>query len=154
MKIVLLSDVPKIGHKYDVKEVSPGYARNFLFPRRLAELATKNKIKYFEQNKVKLEDERAVQADLLQKNFEALKSTSIELKEKTNEKGHLFKGIHKEEIAKALKEQAHIDLPTDNIDLEHPIKEVGEFDIKVHIPEDTSKENVTFKLTIGKLEEK
>lgn len=131
MKIILLQDMPEVGRKYDIKDVSSGYARNFLFPRGLAELATPDKIKSAEMRKKQTEQEKEVQGDILEKNINSLDGLVIEVKEKSNEKGHLFAGIHKEEISKILKEKNHIDIPAELIEIEKPIKEIGKHKIKV-----------------------
>lgn len=131
MKVILLQDVPKLGNKYDVKNVSDGYARNFLFPRKLGEIATEKKIKEIETKKKQGEQIREIDKDILEKNIGELDGVKISIEEKANEKGHLFAGIHKEEISKILKEQKHIDIPIELIDLEHPIKETGEHKIPV-----------------------
>lgn len=144
MKIILLQDVPKVGHKYDVKNVASGFAANFLFPRKLAELASDKKIKNIETRQLQAKEERKIQDTLLEKNIEALKNVSIEITEKSNEQGHLFKGVHKEEIVKALKEQGHIDINPDFIVLEQPIKEIGEYEITVKVEDQTE----VFKLVI------
>jgi len=131
MKVILLTDVKNVGHKHDVKQVASGYAANFLIPRKLAEIATDIKIKRISELKKQDEAERKVQADLLSKNMDSLKDVSIEIKAKANEIGHLFKGIHKEEIAAQLKEQAHIDILPEMITLSEPLKVVGEATITV-----------------------
>lgn len=131
MKVILLQDVPNVGRKYEVKNVSDGYARNFLFPRKLAEIATTKAIQALELKKKQLEEEKKIQQDLLKKNLEALNGIKISIKEKTNEKGHLFAAIHQKEIAKILKEQKHIEIFEEMIELEKPIKEIGEYEIKV-----------------------
>jgi large subunit ribosomal protein L9 len=79
------------------------------------------------------------------KNLKNLENITIELKEPANDKGHLFKGVHKEEIVKALKEQKHLELFPEYIQLEKPIKEVGEHEIDVKVQNTTAK----FKLTIS-----
>lgn len=131
MKIIFLQDVPNVGKKYEVKNVSDGYARNFLFPRKLAEIATSKAIKLFEQKRKRTEEEKKIQEDLLEKNLASLEGIKITIKEKTNEKGHLFATIHPKEIAEAVKTQNHIDIPEDMIELSKPIKERGEYKIKI-----------------------
>lgn len=131
MKVILLHDVPNIGRKYDIKNVSDGYARNFLFPRKLAQIATTQNIQVIEKQKKQHEQEKEIQKDILKKNIEVLEGLEISITKKTNEKGHLFAGINKEDVAKILKEQKHIDIPADIIELEKPIKEIGEYKIKV-----------------------
>ena len=131
MKVVLLKDVPGLGQKYDVKEVSGGYARNFLFLQGLAEPADEKRIKKIEVMKKQREEERAVEEDILNKNIEALDGLKISIAAKANEKGHLFAKIHREEIARALDEEKQIKIPAELIELEEPIKETGEYKIKV-----------------------
>lgn len=131
MKVILLQDVPNVGRKYEVKNVSDGYARNFLIPRNLAQIATTQTIQAIETKKKQLEQEREIHKDILEKNIESLSGVRLEIKEKANEKGHLFAGINKEEIAIILKEQKHIEIPSNIIELKQPIKEIGEYKIKV-----------------------
>jgi large subunit ribosomal protein L9 len=147
MKIILLKDIADIGHKYDVKNVADGHALNYLIPRKLAELATDKKIKEIERKKHQMEEEHEIQHDLLLKNLKALDGASVEMSAKANEKGHLFKGIHREEIADELRRQDHIDLKPEYIQLEHPIKEAGEFDITAKV----GKDSAAFKLIISAL---
>lgn len=131
MKVILLQDVPNVGRKYEIKNVSDGYCRNFLIPRKLAQIATTQAIQSVETKRKQSEQEKEIQKDILEKNIESLSGVRLEITEKANEKGHLFAGINKEEIAKILKEQKHINIPVEIIELEQPIKEIGEYKIKV-----------------------
>ncbi len=131
MKIILLQDVPNVGRKDEVKNVSDGYARNFLILRKLARLATPTAIKSIEGERKRLEQEKEVQKDILKMNLDNLKDLRVEIKEKTNEKGHLFAAIHAEEISKILKEQYHLEIPAEMIELKKTIKEIGEYKVKV-----------------------
>jgi len=67
MKVIFLSDVPRVGKKYDTKEVNDGYAMNFLLPRKLAVLATPKALAELEMHKKEIAIEREVQEDLLMK---------------------------------------------------------------------------------------
>jgi len=147
MKIILLKDIPKIGNKFDIKNVSDGYAFNFLIPNKLAEFAASKKIKEIETMKFRYKEENKLQKDLFIKNMKALNSVKIYMEEKANKKGHLFGGIHKEEIAAELKKQSHIDIKPEYIQLEHLIKETGEFDISVK----TAGISAVFKLVVNKI---
>ncbi|MES2088189.1 MAG: 50S ribosomal protein L9 [Patescibacteria group bacterium] len=139
MKIILLHDVPKIGKKYDIKNVSDGHALNLLIPKGLAEIATPNAVKKIE--KIKLEDKthQKIQEDLLLLNLKSIEGTTLLIKEKANEKGNLFAGIHKEEIIKRLREEKNIDLLPDFIVLEKPIKEVGKHVVEIKVKDKTAK---------------
>ena len=133
MKVILKSDVFKMGRKGEVKDIADGYATNFLIPRGLAELATVAKIKEAELLKKEQDVHKEIQHELLEKNLSALKNISIEITEKVNEQGHLYEGVRKEAILKALNEQAHIKLHNEHVLLEQPIKSAGEHTIKVMV---------------------
>ncbi|MEK7589709.1 MAG: 50S ribosomal protein L9 [Patescibacteria group bacterium] len=133
MQVILLKDIPKIGRKNDIRNVSDGYAMNFLFKNGLAETATPKKVKNLENLKLNDKVKNKISQDLLIKNMRSLNGARVEMEEKANEKGHLFKGIHIEEIVIELKKQDHIDLRPEHIDLKHPIKETGEFDITAKV---------------------
>lgn len=131
MKIILLRDVPNVGKKYEIKDVSDGFGRNFLLARNLAEIATTQTIQNIEKKRMQDKQMKEVDKDILEKNLDTLKGVRISIKEKANEKGHLFAAVRAAEIAKILKEQKHIEIPEDMIELEKPIKEIGEYKIKV-----------------------
>ena len=131
MKVILLKDVKGLGRRYEVKEVTPGYARNFIFPNKLGEMATKKAVLRVKTETAHATEESRIQEELLRKNMESLDGKTITVQEKANEKGHLFAGVHKNEIVKFLKEQLHAEVPTEYIKLEKPIKEIGTFSIDV-----------------------
>ncbi|MBI3305678.1 50S ribosomal protein L9 [Candidatus Nomurabacteria bacterium] len=147
MKVIFLQDVPRVGKRYDVKEISDGYAMNFLLPRKLAEPATAQALANLEKRKQNIEIEREVQENLLLKNLEAIKDKIITIKVKADEKGHLFSKIHTKEIVEAMKAQNHADVGEEFIVLEKPIKEVGEFVIPIEIKGKKS----SFKLVVEKI---
>lgn len=144
MKVIFLKDVPRVGKKYDVKEISDGYAMNFLLPKKLVEIATAKTIQDLEIRKKTIAIERGVQNDLLVKNLEEIKGKTLHIKVKADEKGHLFKGIHGKEIVEEMHKQHHADISEEFIVLEKPIKEVGEHEIQISIAGKKS----SFKLII------
>lgn len=133
MKVILLKDVAKIGKKYDIKDVSDGYAQNMLLPRGLAKLATKDAIAKVEQLKANDLTAKKIQEELLIKNLEIIKNLKLELKEKTNEKGHLFAGITKEILHSELVKKTRLSIELNSIKLDKPIKEVGEHKVLVEV---------------------
>jgi large subunit ribosomal protein L9 len=133
MKVIFLQDVPRVGKKYDVKNVNDGYAVNFLFPKKWAEPATSKALAQLELRQKEIVVERAVQEDLLLRNLEEIKGKVVHIKAKADEKGHLFSGIHDHEISAALKAEHRADIGAEFISLEKPIKQVGEFDIPISI---------------------
>jgi large subunit ribosomal protein L9 len=144
MKVVFLKDVPKMGKKYEIKEVADGYAQNFLLPKKLAEVANKNTEKTVEKFKLAEAEMKKVDEAILFKNLKILGETVVTVTEKANEQGHLFAAIHKEELAKKLKEQSGLDFPPEYFDLDKPIKEIGEHEIMISVGEKKGK----FKLEV------
>ncbi len=144
MKVIFLKDVPRVGKKDDIKEMSDGYAQNFLFPRKLAIVATMQAVNNLERQKKEIVIEREVQESLLLKNLEGIKDKVVTISGKANEKGHLFKAIHTEEITRAMHIQHHAEISPEFIDLEKPIKEIGDFDIPIKIKNKKS----SFKLIV------
>lgn len=133
MKVIFLKDVPRVGKKYEVKNVADGFVKNMLLPKGLVEIATDKAVARIELLKKSDEVEKQIQENLITKNVGELGGVVVTLKEKTNEKGHLFAGIHNAELVKALKEQTRIDIDSESIILEKPIRETGEFTIPVKI---------------------
>ncbi len=147
MRVIFLHDVPRVGRKYDVKEISDGYVVNFLLPRKLAEPATAKAIAELDKKKKNIEIEREVQESLLLKNLEAIKGQTITIKAKTDEKGHLFSKIHTKEIVEEMKRQNNADVGEEFIILEKPIKEIGGHEIPISIKGKKS----SFKLVVEKI---
>lgn len=138
MKVILQRDVAKVGKKFEVKNVADGYAVNFLFPNKDAILATPEAERKLVEMKKQLAAEQKIQHDLLMKNLKALGETRLKISAKTNDKGHLFSGIHKEQLVAELHKQAHVEISPDMIHLAKPIKEIGEHQIKVGAGEHTT----------------
>ncbi len=147
MKIIFLQDVPRIGKKYDVKEVNAGYALNFLFPKKLATMATTKAIVEIEKRKKEIMIEKKVQEDLLIKNLKEIKNKTITIKAKADEKGHLFSIIHNKMIVEAMKKEHHAQIDEKFIVLEKQIKEIGEFEIPILVKDKKS----SFKLIVEKI---
>lgn len=146
MKVIFLKDVPRIGKKNDIKEISDGYAVNFLFPKKLAIMANDKNIAELERNKKEISIKKEIQEELLEKNLEEIKGKIITLKKKADTKGHLFSAIHKNEMISELKTKYRIEINEEFIVLEKPIKEIGDFEIEVEIKNKKS----FFKLKVEK----
>jgi len=142
MKVIFLKDVAKQGKKFEIKEVSDGHATNYLIPRGLANIASNSNLKKVDSMRSRENTERKVKSDLLLKNLHDIEGVRIEMSEKANDKGHLFAGIHKEELIPVIKEQTRLEILPEFILLEKPIKEVGEHIIEVKV------ENTTAKFTL------
>ncbi len=131
MKIILLKDIKNVGKKFDIKDVNDGHALNMLIPRGLAVPATASAIKRVEADKAQIAGEMKVQHELLVQNIKAIEATTLTISGKANEKGHLFAGIHGDVIVKELHAQARIEIDPSFIQLEHPLKTVGEHVITI-----------------------
>ncbi len=131
MKIILLKDIQKVGRKYDVKNVADGYALNMLIPRGLAQAATSQAVAKIEAMKANDREDKKIQAELLLKNLESVKSLKLVLKEKANEKGHLFAGITRELLSEEIEHASRLSIDPSSIILPKPIKEVGEHKVIV-----------------------
>lgn len=152
MKVILINDVPKLGRKHDVKEVSNGHALNLLLPQGLAIAATPQALKRAISEKAKTEGERKVQEELLAGNLKSLEDITLSISGKANDKGHLFAGIHKEVLVKELSSQAHVEIDPSFIQLEQPLKTVGEHIVEVKAAGDSSnrpgEKSAKFKVVI------
>lgn len=133
MKVILQKDVFGLGKMFDLKNVADGYATNFLFPKGLAVLASTEEQKRIGKIKATKEAEVKIQENLLLKILEELKSKTVTIKAKANEKGHLFSGIHEDKLAAALMKETRLSVPVEAINLKNPIKELGSHEVEVMV---------------------
>ena len=130
MRVVLLQDVENLGKKYDVKEVADGYARNFLIPKGLAKPLTEDALKWLEVQK-EIEAKKAEEElKKVQEIASAIDGQEIIMPVKIGEENQLFESITNQKIAEKLKELG-FDVKKNQIDLPEPIKEIGEFPVKI-----------------------
>lgn len=131
MKVVLLKDVEKLGREGEIKEVAEGYARNFLIPQNLAKIATDQAIQEVEAAKTKKVKIDQLQLEETQKIAEQLDGRELYIKVKEKD-GTLFGSVNEKTISKALADDS-MKIQASNIKLEEPIKEVGDYDVKVEL---------------------
>ncbi|MDR0880696.1 MAG: 50S ribosomal protein L9 [Clostridioides sp.] len=134
MKVILLKDVKGTGKKGELKEVTDGYARNFLIPKKMAVLADSTNVKELDEKNKSKELKAQKEYDnsvLLGKQME---SVVVEIYTKAGEGGRLFGSITSKDIAEQLKKQKGIEVDKRKILLEEPIKLLGttKVDIKIH----------------------
>mgnify|MGYP000304699581 FL=1 len=125
MKVILLQDVKPLGKKGEIVNVSDGYARNNIIPKKLGVEATPknlNDLKLQKQNEEKVAQEHLEAAQELAKKLEAAK---VELKIKTGEGGRTFGSVSSKEIAIAVKEQLGYDLDKKKIQIKEAIRTPG-----------------------------
>ncbi|MGI5879954.1 MAG: 50S ribosomal protein L9 [Syntrophomonadaceae bacterium] len=133
MKVIFLQEVKGKGKVGEIKEVSDGYARNFLIPKGLAEEATKTRIKEVEEQTLrqsKLKEKEKADALQLQQQLEG---KTIHIKAKTGGGDKLFGAVTAKEVAQSLKEQHKINIDKKKIDLGEPIKHLGEYQVKIKV---------------------
>lgn len=130
MKVILIKDVKGVGRKFDLKEVSDGYGRNFLLKNGLAEVATAAKEAWAKKKVEESHLDKKKAEELLYAKFKAIEGITLSFKSKATETGSLFAGIHKDEIVAALaKHEIHI--PADFVVLDKPLKHVGEHQVEL-----------------------
>ena len=137
MKLLLEQDVKGTGKKGEIVDVSDGYARNFLLPRKLATPADAQSVNAANIQK-SAAAHRKFQAGLAARELaKQLEGAAVTVKAKVGENGHLFGAITGKEISAALKEQKQVDVDKKKIALNDPIRALGEYTIRVSIYENT-----------------
>lgn len=133
MKVILLADVKSLGKKQEIVNVSDGYARNFLFPRKLAMDATPGVAKELEKKQAAeraRETERRLTAE---KKAASLRGKVILVKAKCGAQGRLYGSVTGAEIAQALAEQHGVEVDKRKIELSEPIRTVGDTDVVIKL---------------------
>jgi large subunit ribosomal protein L9 len=132
VQIILNEDVPNLGRTGDVVKVRPGFARNYLFPRKLAVEANQKSLRAFEHHKRVALGKREVQkteASELKRRLEAL---TITIGAHAGEEGKLFGSVTNIDIERALREKG-FSVERRKIQLAEPIKQLGEFTVPVRL---------------------
>jgi large subunit ribosomal protein L9 len=146
MRVILLQQVPKVGKKYDIVDVSDGYAKNFLIRRGLGELALPKRVAEIEKKRASektLNDARlAEQGEMIH----ALEGVVISYKAKADEAGHLYKKIHARDIAEAVRAEKGILLAPEAFLLEEALHTTGEHTVRIE--DEAGKATFTF-LVVG-----
>jgi len=130
MKVILLQDVEKIGKKYEVKEVADGHARNFLIPKGLVKPVTEESLKWLEAQQEVLKEKAEQDLKKVQDLATSLDGQEIMMPVKVGEEKQLFEAISVQKIFEKLKEIG-FDVKKNQIILAEPIKELGEFPVKI-----------------------
>lgn len=142
MKVILLQDVKKIGKKGDVINTSDGYARNFLFPRKLAEEATEASLHILNNKIANERKQKLAEIEAAQKVATELKGKEIKITTKTGESGKLFGAITSKDVAGLIKTQYNVTVDKKKIVMD-TIKVAGTYEIEVKLyPEVSTKMKV------------
>ena len=135
MKVILLDNIKGVGKKDEIINASDGYARNYLFPKKLAVEATKENLSKLdsknEANKFKKQNEKNDAIEVANK----LKELVLTIKVKAGENGKIFGGVTAKEISENLKNQYKIEVDKKKIEVKETIKNLGRFNINIKLYE-------------------
>ncbi len=134
MQIILRKQVEKLGQAGDVKDVSSGYFRNFLFPRALAQLATVAGLEQAKRVRVDTAHRQIKEREMFIAHVDALQKEHVMILRKATNEGHLFGSVGEGDIASALAEKGHV-FDEKHIHLETHIKELGTYPVTLKFDE-------------------
>lgn len=138
MEVILLKDRRALGHRGEVVEVKPGFARNYLLPQGLALEATPGNMKVFEQQRVRLEAEAAKEKEGAEVLARTIEGARVVLYKRATDAETLYGSVTATEIVDELEKEG-VEVDKRRIDLEGGIKTVGDHHIEVHLhPEVTA----------------
>lgn len=138
MKVIFNTDVKGQGKKGELKEVSDGYARNYLLPRKLASEATADAINAFKLREKAKAAQIAKDKALAQENAKKLEGIVVRIEARAGQGGRLFGAVTSQEISDALKEQHGIEIEKNKIVQTEPIKQFGSFEVKARLGSEVS----------------
>lgn len=135
MKVVLNQDIKGIGKKHQIVEVSEGYARNFLIPKKMANIAD-NKAVNEAKNKIESQAfKRKTEIDAAEENKKKLEDSYIEFRHKVGEGSKLFGSVTEKDIADEIKKKFAISVDKKKVIIKNPIKNLGDYTVNVKLYE-------------------
>jgi large subunit ribosomal protein L9 len=146
MQIILQEDVEKLGHRGDVVTVKPGYARNFILPRKLGIEANAGNMKALERIRTSLAKKTATELDAANKQAELLNGVAVKFARKTGENEQMFGSVTSGDIVEALEAQG-FKVDKRHIQLGEPIKTIGEQEVTIKVFRDVT---AKIKVTVDK----
>jgi large subunit ribosomal protein L9 len=135
---ILLQDVESLGERGDVVDVSPGYLRNFLLPRKLAESATPASIRVAAGRRERAEQAERDAQDRAQENASLLSRTVLTIPQQAGEDGRLFGSVTPQDIADAIRDARGIRVDRRKIHLEEPIRHTGTYMVVVEVADEVT----------------
>ena len=145
MKIILTTNIKKLGKIGDLVNVKDGYARNFLLPKKMALRENKKNLDYYEKIKEEIKIKENNKFEQAKKTIEDIKKLNIHFNKEADEKGQLYGAISKNEIINLLKEN-NIKIHSDDIIISEQIRSIGEHEIFVN-PYIDMKESILIKVS-------
>ncbi|HEX8838113.1 MAG TPA: 50S ribosomal protein L9 [Candidatus Acidoferrum sp.] len=143
MQIILQEDIDKLGHRGDVVTVKPGYARNYLLPRKLAVEATEGNLKAIERIRASLAKRTATELDAAHQQAELLNIVALKFTRKTGENDQMFGSVTAADICDALAAQG-FKIDKRQVQLAEPIRIIGESQVVIKVFRD-----VTAQIKVG-----
>ncbi len=146
MQIILQEDIDKLGHRGDVVTVKPGYARNYLLPRKLAVEATAGNLKAIERIRASLAKKTATELDAALQQAELLNVVALKFTRKTGENDQMFGSVTAADISDALAAQG-FKIDKRQVQLAEPIRIIGESQVTIKVFRDVTAQ---VKVTVEK----
>ena len=140
MKVIILQDTKNVGKKGEIKNVSDGYAKNFLIPKGLAKEATEANIRELKRKQATKEKKRATDKASAEILKERLKTIEVKVKAKAGEGGKVFGSVTSKDISDALKDQFGIEIDKKKIVVNSPIKMLGEYTVETKLYQEVNGE--------------
>lgn len=130
---ILLQDVEQLGERGDVVDVSSGYLRNYLAPRKLAEVASPGALAQAQRRKEDAERAEREKIERAEENAALLRKTVLTIEQQAGDDGRLFGSVTSQEIAKAIKQARGLKVDKRNVHLEEPIRVTGTHMVRVEV---------------------
>jgi large subunit ribosomal protein L9 len=143
MQIILQEDIDKLGHRGDVVTVKPGYARNFLLPRKLAIEANSGNMNALERIRTSLAKKTATEMEAAQKQVALINGVALRFKRKTGENDQMFGSVTSSDVAEGLGAQG-FKIEKRQVQLAEPIKAIGEYPVTIKVFRDVKAEVKVF----------
>ena len=132
VKVILRQKIEKLGDVGDIVTVKAGYARNYLLPKGIAYTVNDENLKRIKAEKQRILEEEKRKVDKIKALAEKLATSSVTIEARAEE-GKLFGSVTAQMIVDAIKEQKGIELSAKAVKLEHPLKEIGVYDVPIHL---------------------
>ncbi len=131
MKVILLQDIKNVGRKEQIIEANDGYARNYLFPKKLAIEASKDNMLKLQAKRTSEENKKKAEIEANREIAKKIEKMELQIKVKAGENGKIFGGITAKEIAEELKKQYKFEVDKKKVVLKETIKNLGRFTVEI-----------------------
>lgn len=135
MKVILLQDIKGVGKKDDVINANDGYVRNYLFPKKLAEEATKGNLAKLKSKQDSVQRKKDIEKEDAKKVAKQLENIILEIKVRAGENGKIFGGVTSKEITEELNKKYKIDVDKKKVNIKESIKNLGTVTVEIKLYE-------------------